>query len=114
MESGNNNERQDMSEETKYTPEPWHLVEKPYGFSIEPSVCWMGNSSLHKKGENRANAKLFLAAPKIFRIIRTIYDGIHSGIGPLAEASDGEIVDMINDEMCGLFGNSWNVRDSEE
>jgi hypothetical protein len=114
-----------MNNPIKHTPGPWRAGKPqwkrgtgPYKIPISSASGTIGNVLTHESiqwyppeqcdPQPNADAKLIAAAPDMLRIIRTVYDGIHRGVGPMAGASDGEIGDIINDEMCGLLGNDWN------
>lgn len=91
-----------------HTPGPWRY-HGGWGQCVTSDrglICECRNGS-HHYDVCEQNARLIAAAPSMKKLIEELYDAIQRGVGPMAGASDGEIGEMINDEMSNLFGNNW-------
>ena len=54
---------------SKFTPIPWTIKEGPYGYNIEPSVCFVGKNSATTSEQLLANAHLIAAAPVMYEFV---------------------------------------------
>lgn len=53
-----------------HTKGPWRLYRRHTGsFDVAPNVAWLGASSIHKPGENEANARLIASAPDLLEAL---------------------------------------------
>ena len=66
-----------MSEE-KFTPKPWSVLDRGYGYSIEPNIAWLGDKSSMSDEMNRANADLMCAAPDMYELLMNLHGALSS------------------------------------